>query len=90
MGIYDLPAAIDYILNITNSSRLIYIGHSLGTTIFFVFSSSRPDYNNKILVQLSIAPVAMLSHTTSAFRHLVPFAKEINVRFFFFWLVLMF
>lgn len=80
MGIYDLPASIDYILNTTNSSKLIYIGHSLGTTVFFVLCSSKPEYNNKILVQLSIAPVAMLSHTLSAFKYVAPYAEQIEVK----------
>ncbi|KAK7576285.1 hypothetical protein V9T40_012571 [Parthenolecanium corni] len=75
---YDLPAAVDYILNVTNSKKLIYIGHSLGTTTFYAFASSRPEYNSKILVHVGIAPVAMLSHTTSAFKLLLPFAKQIE------------
>lgn len=30
MGLYDIPAEIDYVLNITGRQKLIYIGHSMG------------------------------------------------------------
>jgi hypothetical protein len=36
MGKYDLPAAFDYILNLTSSKDLTYIGHSMGTVMFWV------------------------------------------------------
>ena len=32
MGTYDTPAVIDYILNLTNQSKISYIGHSEGAT----------------------------------------------------------
>jgi hypothetical protein len=32
MGLYDVPAEIDYILNVTGYEKLSYIGHSEGTT----------------------------------------------------------
>lgn len=51
----------------------------MGTTTFYAFASTRPEYNSKILVHVGIAPVAMLSHTTSAFKLLIPFAKQIEV-----------
>ncbi|XP_055381697.1 lipase 1-like [Condylostylus longicornis] len=38
IGIYDLPALIDYILMKTSSQKLHYIGHSQGSTVFFVFA----------------------------------------------------
>ena len=79
MGVYDIPAAIDYILNVTSAQKLIYIGHSLGTTTFYAFATNRPEYSDKIVAQISMAPVAAIPHTTSIFRVLVPIAKEIEV-----------
>jgi len=32
MGLKDVPAEIDFILNATSQSKLTYIGHSEGTT----------------------------------------------------------
>ncbi|CAG9562218.1 unnamed protein product [Danaus chrysippus] len=65
MGYYDLPALIDRILNETGSSSLIAIGHSQGTTIFYVLGSTRPEYNSKVNVMISLAPVCYLHNTTS-------------------------
>lgn len=58
MGIYDLPAMLDYVLNNTNQKSLHYIGHSMGTTMLFTLLSVRPEYNAKIKLGLCLAPVA--------------------------------
>lgn len=79
MGIYDAPAAIDHILETTGEQQLIYIGHSLGTTVFYTMASSLPEYNKKIKYHISLAPVTAISHTTSSFRLLVPYAQMIHV-----------
>ncbi|XP_072399740.1 lipase 3-like isoform X2 [Diabrotica undecimpunctata] len=59
IGVYDLPAAIDYILNTTNQSSLYYVGHSQGCTSVFVMGSERPEYNNKIKMAIALAPGAI-------------------------------
>jgi pimeloyl-ACP methyl ester carboxylesterase len=79
MGIYDMPATIDYILKQTKHNQLHYIGHSMGTCIFFVMCSMLPEYNNKIRVQISLAPVAYVHHMTSMLNGLVPYANQIQV-----------
>nr|CAD7265973.1 unnamed protein product [Timema shepardi] len=58
MGLYDLSATINYILSVTGEKRLFYIGVSMGTTIFYVLTSSRPEYNSKIRAMFSLAPAA--------------------------------
>lgn len=60
IGVYDLPTIIDHILNITQQKQLNYIGFSQGTTSFFVMTSMRPEYNEKILGAHLMAPVASL------------------------------
>lgn len=65
MGMYDLPAVVDYILNATGETKLYYIGHSMGTTMFYVLLAEWPEYNSKVLAMFSLAPIAFLSHMTS-------------------------
>ena len=36
MGKFDIPAALDFILNVTKAERISYIGHSMGTVMFWV------------------------------------------------------
>lgn len=76
---YDLPASIDYVLTKTNTSQLHYIGYSMGTTVFYIFASGRPEYQNKIRSQISLAPVAYLTNMKSPIRFIAPFGKIINV-----------
>jgi lysosomal acid lipase/cholesteryl ester hydrolase len=65
MGVSDLPAVIDYILENTGSEQIFYAGHSMGTTMFYVLASELPEYNTKIRAQFSLAPVAFMSHLKS-------------------------
>lgn len=80
IGLYDLPASIDYILSKTDQSELHYIGHSQGTSTFFVMLSERPEYNNKIKMMHALAPAAFLSHCKSPLiRAIVPYISTIRV-----------
>lgn len=80
MGVFDLPAVIDYILIQTNVSKLQYIGHSQGTAIFFVLASIKPEYNQKIQVMHALAPVAFMSHVISPpIRVIAPFSYSVKV-----------
>lgn len=65
IGHYDLPAAIDYVLGVTNEKTLKYLGHSQGTTSFFVMASMRPEYNDKVSLMVALSAVAWLSHAKS-------------------------
>ncbi|XP_039745463.1 lipase 3-like [Pararge aegeria] len=64
-GNYDLPALIDYILNVTEKSSVYYVGHSQGSTDFFVMGSLRPDYNEKVRLSIQLAPVAWMKNIKS-------------------------
>lgn len=64
-GVIDLPAMIDYVLAETGSAKLHYIGHSQGTTTYFVMVAELPEYNEKILVMQALAPVAFMSNLRS-------------------------
>ncbi|XP_043268566.1 lipase 3-like [Venturia canescens] len=65
MGLYDVPAMIDYILDNTGQTSLLYIGYSQGTTAFFVMASERPEYCGKVKAMVCLAPIAFLSNQRS-------------------------
>lgn len=73
MGTIDLPHIIDFILAKTGFSDMLYVGHSQGTTAFFVMGSERPEYNKKIKAQFSLAPVAYMNHMFNPFFKFVAF-----------------
>lgn len=82
IGRLDLPAMIDYALTTSGKSRLHYIGHSQGTTVFWVMGSLRPEYNDKILSMQAFAPVAYLEFNRNPlFQVMAPFANQIEVIF---------
>lgn len=75
MGIYDLPAMIDYILYKTGQKQLFYIGFSQGTTQFWVLMSLKPEYNRKIKLMSALAPVAYTGHIGGLLRPLSYFGN---------------
>jgi len=72
MGIYDIPAAIDYILEETNATKINYVGHSMGTTMFFVMGSERPEYMDKITYMVGYGHEAYVQNISSPIRDLAP------------------
>lgn len=65
IGQFDLPAMIDYTLQKTNTDKLHYIGHTEGTTAFFVMCSLLPEYNQKIRSMHGLSPGAFMSNLKS-------------------------
>jgi lysosomal acid lipase/cholesteryl ester hydrolase len=80
IGIYDLPASIDYILETTGQEQLQYIGHSQGTTAFYVMTSMLPAYNDKVALMQSLAPVGFVGHMKAPLLVLTAtFVKDVEV-----------
>lgn len=65
IGLYDLPAMIDYITVTTGQKKIHYVGFSQGTTAYFVLMSTKPEYNERMLTGHMLAPCAFFEHTTS-------------------------
>lgn len=63
----------------TVTKQLHYVGFSFGSTVFFIMTSERPEYQSKIRSQISLAPVAYLSETKSPLRILASYSKWANV-----------
>lgn len=71
LGVYDLPASIDYILEKTNASQLNYVGYSQGTALFFIMTSVRPEYNEKIASMIAMAPAVFVKHSQHTFLNIL-------------------
>lgn len=80
IGVYDIPAMIDYVLDQVNRTSLTYCGYSQGTTAFFVFLSMRPEYNAKIATAYLLAPVAFMRYSTLVAKPVVSKIKELMVK----------
>ncbi|XP_022128798.2 lipase 3 [Pieris rapae] len=65
IGYYDLPAMIDFVLEKTSKPSLTFVGHSQGTSVFYVLTSLRPEYNQKVNLMLALSSVAWMSNVVS-------------------------
>lgn len=66
IGFYDIAASIDLVLKITGEKRLSVIAYSEGTTTMYILGSTRPEYNDKVKILISLSPICYL-HNTKAF-----------------------
>lgn len=62
VAFYDMPAIIDYILNLTGQHNLYFLGHSIGSTAGLILCSMKPEYNSKIKLHLALAPLVYSTH----------------------------
>lgn len=79
MAIFDIPAVVTYISDTTNSpGDILYVGHSMGTTMFFAFASLKPQIAAKVKAMVALAPVAFMTHLTSPIKYLAPWVNDID------------
>ena len=70
MGMYDVPANIEFIKAHTGVEKLTYVGHSQGTTQFWIANIYHPTFAaENIEAFIGIAPVMYTSHTFSVFTN---------------------
>ena len=75
----DIPTAVDFILEKTKQDKLYYIGHSMGTTMFWVALNEHPNLKDKISLMVGMGPVAKVKYMKSPLRFLSPFVHEVEV-----------
>ncbi|KAH8419345.1 hypothetical protein KR222_006076, partial [Zaprionus bogoriensis] len=63
IGIYDLPGSIDLILKTTKQTGIQYIGHSQGSTAFFVMCSELPQYAQKVTLMQALSPTVYMQNS---------------------------
>ncbi|GLH13080.1 LOW QUALITY PROTEIN: Lipase 3 [Gryllus bimaculatus] len=76
MGIYDMPASIDYVLETTGEEKLFYIGHSMGTTSFWVMNAVRPEFNAKFRAMFALAPVVYVRYVPQPLLRAAAYANK--------------
>ncbi|KAJ8737726.1 hypothetical protein PYW08_000321 [Mythimna loreyi] len=76
IGVYDLPATIKYITEITKSTELHFIGHSMGGTALLVLLSSMPQYNSVLKSAILLAPIAYMYHAQGPIKMLSNFYRQ--------------
>ncbi|KAL0822180.1 hypothetical protein ABMA28_004311 [Loxostege sticticalis] len=74
LAVYDMPPVIDFILQETGQEQLTAIGWSVGTTQLYVLGAEKPEYNDKIKLAVSLAPISVLQNL----RGLVKWAAAIG------------
>ncbi|CAH0691641.1 unnamed protein product [Spodoptera exigua] len=79
IGYYDIPANIDYVLKKTGEERLSVIGFSQGTVSTYLLGATRPEYNDKIKIFISLAPVCFLQNTKPLMSVVLNLAPLLNV-----------
>jgi len=75
---YDVPAFIDFAIEKTGADSIYYVGHSMGTTMFFVAMSTHPELNSKIRLMSALAPIAYVEHMASPIAIIAPFCNQIE------------
>ncbi|XP_039305205.1 lipase 3-like [Solenopsis invicta] len=71
IGTIDLPAMIDHIVETTGRKKMFYLGHSQGTTTFFVMASKQPEYQDYIEEMYAMAPIAYCGRMKSPFLQIL-------------------
>ncbi|XP_066152036.1 lipase 1-like [Euwallacea fornicatus] len=79
LGLFDLPAMIDFILVSTNTTKIGYVGFSEGTTQFFVMTSELPEYNSRIKKAVFWAPVTDMYRISNGLINLLAQYQSIEM-----------
>jgi pimeloyl-ACP methyl ester carboxylesterase len=65
MAKYDIPAVIDFALQLTGDDRLAYVGHSEGTTMLFAALALYPELADRLSCFVGLGPVATVGGITN-------------------------
>ena len=61
---YDLPSSIDYVIQTSGAKKVSYIGHSQGTTLFFMLYMHNPSYVETFIDKyISLGTVPSISYS---------------------------
>ncbi|XP_063923395.1 lysosomal acid lipase/cholesteryl ester hydrolase-like [Zophobas morio] len=75
MALYDVSAELRHISEKTNNSKIIFIGHSLGSGVGLMYASLQSEEaKNYLHTMILLAPPAYFTYATSIVAVLKPFA----------------
>ncbi|XP_015789221.1 lipase 3 [Tetranychus urticae] len=63
MGLYDIPAMVDYIIQETGYEKIVYIGYSQATIAMLTLLAKHPEFAIKLDLNINIAPIAFYGNT---------------------------
>ncbi|XP_029176804.1 lipase 3-like [Nylanderia fulva] len=79
-GIYDVPAMVTYITNMRSQPLHAYIGHSMGTSVFYVMATERPKIAKMVKMMINFGAGAFADHMKSPLRPIFYMMKDNEVR----------
>ena len=62
IGLFDVSAMLDFVLDQTKEAKTFYIGHSQGSCSLLALLSTIPQYNDMILQGHLLAPAVFMKH----------------------------
>ena len=65
IGLYDVSAMLNFMLDHSKESKTFYVGHSQGSSSLLALLSTSPKYNQKIIEGHLLAPAVFMQHATS-------------------------
>ena len=78
-GLYDVPAAVQYIQEITGVDEVAYVGHSMGGMVGAIYASAYPGGDESLSVLVNVAgpvdfrdPEVLLGFALRVGRHWLP------------------
>ena len=80
MGKLDIPASVDYVLNVTKQEKLAaFFAYSLGASLFYIGAIENPKLNDKVEVMIALGPAVSMANLKNYFRFLAYFIKQYQV-----------
>jgi len=78
MAKYDLPTQLNFVITHTDSQKIYYVGHSMGTTTYMAMNSMDPTWGDKVELAVLLAPIAFVDHMQSPIKLIAPFSDLVQ------------
>ncbi|XP_050719392.1 lipase lipl-4-like [Eriocheir sinensis] len=78
---YDVPAMLSYVMKVSGSKKVSYVGHSMGASLLFVSLHLYPVMNTWLHGVAALAPAAYMHNKQGPLRVVAPFIEEIEKSF---------